>query len=171
MRNFLRGIAFLVLLGVLGGGVSCAPSLPAPDGGMTGSFSAELAGELYGVSFCARLEVTEEETGRKIRLEYLSPPALEGLILETVAGEEGVTLTLGEQRLETTAAAVAGWLLPAEALLLVGEEPPLSVERNGEGSYRFVLPGETIFTVDPKGIPQSLSSPNICLSVLRFRGE
>ena len=168
MRNFLRGIAVLILLGVLGCGVSCAPPVPSPDEGMQGAFSAELAGELYGVSFCARLEVAVGEEGRRICLEYLSPPALEGLILEKYAGGESVTLTQGEQRLETTSTAVAGWLLPAESLLSVGEEPPLSVERSGEGNYRFALSGERILTVDPEGIPQSLSSPNVSLSVLRF---
>ncbi|MBQ8432625.1 MAG: hypothetical protein IJX28_07040 [Clostridia bacterium] len=172
MSKYLQGIALLVILGVLLGAVSCAPSVPAPLEALAGSFSAQVGGEMNGVEFYADMEILREGETTQIRLIYRSPVALEGLTLEQTGGKDApVTVRLGELALEVSAAAVAGWMRPARVLLDLQEQDLQSAERTGEDSYRFVFSGDQTLTVTAQGLPLAYESPSLTFSILRFQNK
>ena len=141
----------------------------------TRSFFAEVEGSLGEgadkTDFAARIRVERTEDGEKYEICYHAPEAMEGVTvtLERRGGEERVTASLGELSVPIFHGAVAGWLMPVEALLSVADEPPLRLQKSEQG-YRFAFDGEKTLTVDEKGLPISFISPEISLFVVRIEG-
>ncbi len=171
MKGFLRlFFSFFVCFCL----VACTTRPPDTLAYLNSSFCAELEGTLYGSDFCARIEAEgAKESGgrvayRRYTVSYLAPEELAGIRVEVLrdpqSGEAQITASLGEISLDVSHESVGGWLLPVESLLSLAAEEPESLQKTEVG-YRVVFPGGKILTVDEKGLPISLQSPEIDFSV------
>ena len=138
------------------------------------SFCAEIEGSLGEgedrTDFAARILVERTGSGEKYQILYRAPEVMEGVEVivekDPTTGEETVSARLGELSLAVSHDAVAGWLMPMEALLSVASETPVSLQK-GLSGLRLVFDGEKILALDEKGLPLSLTSPEISLLVKR----
>ena len=163
------GVILLVVMLLL---VSCSPSPPNYFAYTEQSLRAELRGKLHGNDFVALLELKHDPNGLKggshIRIEYLAPESMKGImVLAPLDTGEGIfaTATLGELSLRVLRESVAGWLLPADLLLALRDDPIERVERREEGFFLTFEEGITLL-VDREGMPLALRSDAVDLKVV-----
>ena len=151
---------FLLLIVVLmsSWAVGCAPAGSGLDYLSEGG-RAEVAGEMSGVAFSAVVEIAK--SGERVRVEYLSPESLKGMVFVT----EGETceVSLGDVCFSCDPCEVAGFLRPATVFLQHGEAN--SVQKEGDNRVLTFPTGETM-TLSPSGTPLSLEREDIHLRVI-----
>ena len=159
IRHFLLWV--VVLLSLLGEG--CAPARSRADYLILGG-TGEVQGEMSGVSFSAAIELSPG--GERVRVEYLSPASLCGIVL--VSDGKTCEVTLGELSFSCEADAMSGFLRPVTAFLR-GEDAA-SVQRVGENTVLTFPTGE-VLTLSPSGAPISLTSREVTLRVIWWQGR
>ena len=127
-------------------------------------FCADVAGTLHGVPFAAHVEIEAENAGKRVfTLSFLPSgstiPA--GLTLVGACGAGGVplqpvTATLGELRVEVSAAALQHLLLPVVTLLLRND---YSTIQKTESGFLLTFPDGATLTLSPDRSPLRFSSP------------
>ncbi len=120
---------------------------------------AEVVGEMSGVAFSAVVEIAKN--GERVRVEYLSPESLKGMIF--VTEEETCEVSLGDVSFSCDPCEVAGFLRPATAFLQHGDAN--SVQKEGENRVLTFPTGETL-TLSQNGTPLSLEREDIHLRVI-----
>lgn len=137
------------------------------------SFCALLEGSLVTddgeeLTFEASIRVERQDRGEAYEITYHAPDAMQGITVRVTQDREteerSVTASLGELLVKTSHEAVRGWLLPLETLLALPALTPERLQKTPSG-YTFTFPEERLLTVDEKGLPLSLKSPKISLSV------
>ena len=154
----IRHFLLLVVVLMSSWAVGCAPAGSTLDY-LTVGGRAEVAGEMSGVAFSAVVEIAKN--GERVRVEYLSPASLKGMIFVT----EGETceVFLGDVSFVCDSCEVAGFLRPATAFLQHGGAN--SVQKEGENRVLTFPTGETL-TLSPSGTPISLNRDDIHLRVI-----
>lgn len=154
IRHFLLLIVVLMSSWTVG----CAPARSKMDYLQEGG-RGEVRGEMSGVAFCAVVELSPN--GESVRMEYLFPDALCGMIF--LFDGETCKVTLGELSFSCDACEVAGFLRPATAFFPQGDAS--SVQKAGENTVLTYPTGGTL-TLSPKGEPLSLSREDIKMQVV-----
>ena len=154
IRHFLLLIVVLMSSWVVG----CAPTRSGREYLNSGG-RGEVTGRMSEVAFSAVVELSPD--GEQVRVEYLLPDALCGLILLTDG--ETCEVTLGELSFSCDASEVAGFLRPATAFLPQGDVN--SVQRLGENTV-LTYPGGEVLTLSASGEPLSLSREDIEMRVV-----
>ncbi len=151
---------FLLLLVVVMSSfaVGCAPARSNASY-LTHGGCGEVRGKMSGMDFCALIEVGEG--GERVRVEYLSPTSLCGLIL--VAEGETCAVSLGELHYTCNTSEVAGFLRPVTAFL--PDDDIQSVQRVGENTVLSFPTGGTL-TLSQKGEPLSFSCKDMAMQVV-----
>lgn len=151
---------FLLLVVVLmsSWAVGCAPARSGMDYLSEGG-RAEVRGEMSGVAFCAVVELSKN--GERVRVEYLAPDSLCGLIL--VAEGERCEVCLGDVSFACSTGEVVGFLRPATAFLLQGDAN--TVQRVGADTVLTFPTGGTL-TLSPQGEPRYLVREDIEMRVV-----
>ena len=149
IRHFL--LLLVVVMSSLA--VGCAPARSNTDYIVSGG-RGEVEGEMSGIAFCAVVEIGEG--GSRVRVEYLAPASLCGLVL--VAEGERCEVFLGNVRYVCDTSEVVGLLRPVTAFL--PKEEAKSVQRVGENTVLAFPSGGTL-TLSPKGEPLSFFGENI----------
>ena len=154
----IRHFLLLVVVLMSSWAVGCAPAGSTLDY-LTVGGRAEVVGEMSGVAFSAVVEIAKD--GECVRVEYLSPESLKGMIFVT----EGETceVFLGDVSFVCDPCEVAGFLRPATAFLQHGGAN--SVQKDGENRVLTFPAGETL-TLSPSGTPISLNRDDIHLRVI-----
>ena len=116
-------------------------------------------GSLNGMEFSAVIELGKN--GEDMRVEYLSPTSLKGMVLTCDKGT--CEVRLGELCFACEREEVEGFLSPATAFLLYGDAK--SVQKEGENTV-LTFPSGSVLTLSPKGEPISLSGENIDVRVV-----
>ncbi len=159
IRHFL--LLLVVVMSLLAQG--CAPARSNVEYLSAGG-RGEVRGEMSGMEFCAAVEIGEG--GGRVRVEYLSPASLCGLVL-TAEGER-CEVRLGDVNYTCTTSEVAGFLRPVTAFLPQGEAG--SVQRVGENTVLTFPTGGTL-TLSPKGEPLSLASEDMDMQVVWWESK
>ena len=160
IRHFLLLIVVLVSLWTVG----CAPARSEMDYLATGG-RGEVSGKMSEMEFAAVVEISSG--GETLRVEYLSPASLCGLIL-TVRGEE-CEVKLGDVCFVCDVDEVAGFLRPVSAFL--PQEEAATVQKSGENTVLNFPSGGTL-TLSPKGEPIAFVQGDIDVRVVWWeRGE
>lgn len=120
------------------------------------SFRAEINGTQHGVSFCAEIGQIEREGKMLLYVKYLSPPSLEGILVER-DGDGNTRLTRGEIDISTDQKRLSGLLLPLS--LLFDEAEIVRVQKTEEGTA-LLLPDDLSLLLSKKGEPQRVTSPD-----------
>ena len=154
IRHFLLCLVVLMSLW----GVGCTPARSEPEYLKTGG-CGEVSGRMNGVEFSAVVELSKN--GERVRVEYLSPASLCGLVL-TSRGD-ACEVSLGEMHFTCKATDIARLLHPASAFLLNGEAK--SVQKEGENTVLTFSAGGTL-TLSSKGEPISFASADMDLRVV-----
>lgn len=154
IRHFLLSV--VVLLSLLGEG--CAPARSRADYLSLGG-SGEVRGKMSGMEFSAVVELFPG--GESLRVEYLSPASLCGLVL--VSDGKSCEVTVGELSFACHADEVSGFLRPVTAFLQ--GESAASVQREGENTVLTFPTGE-VLTLSPSGAPISLMGEDMDLQVV-----
>ena len=154
IRHFLLFVVVLVSLWAVG----CAPARSGMDYLALGG-RGEVSGKMGDLEFVAVVEIAPG--AEFLRVEYLSPAALCGLILE--ARGESCEVTLGEVTFVCETAEVAGFLRPVSAFL--PQEDAATVQKAGENTTLTFPSGGTL-TLSPKGEPLSLVREDIDVRVV-----
>lgn len=154
IRHFLLWIVVGVSLLLAG----CTPARSGTDYLVTGG-KGEVAGKLNGMDFTAVIELGEN--GETVRVEYLTPTSLCGLVL-TSDGER-CKVNLGEVVFSCEFSKMIGFLQPATAFLLYGDAK--SVQKEGENTV-LTFPSGSVLTLSPKGEPLALSGEDIEVRVV-----
>ena len=154
----IRHFLLLVVIVMSSWAVGCAPVEDTLDY-LTVGGRAEVAGEMSGVAFSAVVEIAKD--GECVRVEYLSPESLKGMVFVT----EGETceVFLGDVSFVCDPCEVAGFLRPATAFLQHGDAN--SVQKEGENRVLTFPTGETL-TLSSSGTPISLNRDDIYLRVI-----
>lgn len=153
IRHFLLCLVVGVSLVVWG----CAPSGSGTDYLVQGG-RGEVAGRMGDVEFVAVVEISSG--GENLRVEYLSPASLCGLVL-TLEGEL-CEVRVGEMIFASTPEEVAGLLRPATAFFTYGDAK--TVQKEGENTVLTFSDG-SILTRSPKGEPLSLVREDVAFVV------
>ena len=140
-------------------------------------FSAEVSGVMNGQELHLYLTVTgTEETAKKVRLEYLSPPGLNGVTVTAHLDPDTVTDRIGAVTFPTCSdvrityqghshtlpsGALDGLLLPASLLLSLNT--PATVQR-GNDTYTLTFENGVVLVLSPDGTPLSLASPALSVT-------
>ena len=119
----------------------------------------EVEGKLNGLAFSAVIELSGG--GEILRVEYISPTSLQGLIL-TAKGEE-CEVKLGDVCFTCSTEEVAGFLRPVTSFLPYGDAK--TVQREGENTVLTFPFGEKL-TLSPKGEPLSFFGEEIEMRVV-----
>lgn len=154
IRHFL--LLLVVVMSSLA--VGCAPARSNTDYIVSGG-RGEVEGEMSGIAFCAVVEIGEG--GSRLRVEYLAPASLCGLVL--VAEGERCEVFLGNVRYACDTSEVAGLLRPVTAFL--PKEEAKSVQRVEENTV-LSFPSCGTLTLSPKGEPLSFLGENITARVV-----
>ena len=154
IRHFLLWIVVGVSLLWAG----CTPARSGTDYLVTGG-RGEVVGKLNGMDFTAVIELGKN--GETIRVEYLTPTSLCGLVL-TSDGER-CEVNLGEVVFSCESSKMIGFLQPATAFLLYGDAK--SVQKEGENTV-LTFPSGSVLTLSPKGEPLALSCEDIEVRVV-----
>ena len=154
IRHFL--LLVVVLLSLCGAG--CAPARSGADYPTTGG-RGEVRGAMGDVEFSAVIELSPG--GERLRVEYLSPSSLCGLVL--VSDGKTCEVTLGELSFACHADEVSGFLRPVTAFLK-GKDAT-SVQRVGENTV-LTFPSGEVLTLSPTGAPISLVGEDLNLQVV-----
>ena len=154
IRHFLLWIVVGVSLLLVG----CTPARSEADYIRTGG-RGEVVGSLNGLEFTATIELGKN--GESVRVEYLSPASLCGVIL--VSDGERCEVHLGEVSFSCEASKMSGFLSPATAFLLYGDAK--SVQKAGENTV-LIFPSGSVLTLSPKGEPIALSGEDIDVRVV-----
>lgn len=154
IRHFLLLVVVLMSSWVVG----CASARSGMDYLVFGGHG-EVSGRMSGVEFSAVVELSKN--GERVRVEYLSPDALCGLILTS----EGETceVRLGEMCFTCETSKIAGFLRPATAFLQHGEAN--CVQKNGENTV-LTFPASGTLTLSPKGEPLFFEREDIDMRVV-----
>ena len=163
-RRFFRLFALCCIsLALALGLLSCAPSPPNYLAYQKKGMTAEVKGELFGSSFCAKMTISPQEAGYEATITYLSLGATQDLSLSALYASNGeptgkVSLTLGTHSSTCAPAAVQGMLSPVTALLSFGD--PASVLRESD---RYVLRYEdgSELTLKSDGTPSCVHTKTI----------
>ena len=154
IRHFLLSIVVLMSLWSVG----CAPVRSGMDYLAAGG-RAEVTGVMDGLAFSAVIELSGG--GETLRVEYISPISLQGLIL-TANGEE-CEVKLGDVCFTCSTEGVAGFLRPVTSFLPYGDAK--TVQREGENTVLTFPFGEKL-TLSPKGEPLSFFGEEIEMRVV-----
>ncbi|MBR3894056.1 MAG: hypothetical protein IKJ35_02800 [Clostridia bacterium] len=159
---FLSIVACLVLI------CGCQPTPPKRAAFFSVPFCTEIAGEIRGIEFSAKL-VREAGEGR-ISVEYLSPDALASVTVQTrldADGSFGERVAVAKEGMvtELPLAAAEGLLLPMQILLTCAQTDAATVQKE-ENGYRFTFSDGTILSLSPSGIPQSVVSPDLSYQIV-----
>ncbi len=154
----IRHFLLLVVVLMSSWAIGCAPARSGMDYLASGG-RGEVRGEMSGVEFSAVVDVSKG--GELLRVEYLSPDSLCGLIL-TASGEE-CEVKLGEVQFVCDTSEVAGFLRPVTAFLPQGDAN--TVQKEGENTVLTFPAGGTL-TLSPKGEPLSLTREDIDMRVV-----
>ena len=154
----IRHFLLLVVIVMSSWAVGCAPAGDTLDY-LTVGGRAEVAGEMSGVAFSAVVEIAKD--GECVRVEYLSPASLKGMVF--VIEGETCEVFLGDVSFVCDPCEVAGFLRPATAFLQHGDAN--SVQKEGENRVLTFPTGETL-TLSPSGTPISLNRDDIHLRVI-----
>ena len=135
------------------------------------SYSAELKGTLFAVSFAAQLDVEPEKGGvRAFSLRFLRSQSgiPEGLTLSGFCGAEGlsdqsITARLGEVCVEVDPAVLQTLLLPVT--VLVCRNDYTAIQKN-ESGFLLRYPDGTTLTLSPDFLPLHYSSFACDLDIL-----
>ncbi|MBQ9806468.1 MAG: hypothetical protein IJW49_08200 [Clostridia bacterium] len=143
--------------------LSCAPSPPDYFAFRGQSATAELRGELFGKSFCAKLILSPQESGCAASLLYLSLGEIRDLQISALYGADGETagegsVTLGGVSHSCEPAALQGLLAPAAALLTLCE--PSSVTHQ-TGEYTLAFADGSVLTLGEDGIPRGVHTEKV----------
>lgn len=154
----IRHFLLLVVVLMSSWAVGCAPAGSGLDYLSEGG-RAEVAGEMSGVAFSAVVEIAK--SSERVRVEYLSPESLKGMVFVT----EGETceVSLGDVSFSCNPCEVAGFLRPATVFLQHGDAN--SVQKEGDNRVLTFPTGETM-TLSPSGTPLSLEREDIHLRVI-----
>lgn len=154
IRHFL--LCLVVGLSLLA--VGCSPARGGADHLLHGG-RGEVSGHVGELAFCALAEIAPG--GERVRVEYLSPPSLCGLVLtlegsfcEVRVGGTVFTCSPGE---------VAGLLRPATVFLTNGDAK--TVQREGENTVLTFSDGGRL-TLSSKGEPLAFSRGDLFVSVV-----
>lgn len=154
IRHFLLFVVVLVSLWAVG----CAPARSGMDY-LTSGGRGEVSGKMGDLEFVAVVEIAP--SAEFLRVEYLSPASLCGLVLE-VRGES-CEVTLGEVNFTCEAKEVSGFLRPVSAFL--PQEEAATVQKSGENTILTLLSGGTL-TLSPKGEPLAFTHEDIDVRVV-----
>jgi hypothetical protein len=154
----IRHFLLLVVVVVSSWAVGCAPLRSGEDYLKSGG-RAEVRGEMSGVEFSAVVELSEN--GESVRVEYLAPDALCGMIF--LADGNQCEVRLGDVGFVCNVSEVVGFLRPATAFLPQGEAN--SVQKVGENTV-LTYPTSGTLTLSPKGEPLSLIREDINVQVV-----
>ena len=153
-RHFLLWLVVGVSLLWLG----CAPARSGTDYLTTGG-RGEVVGRMNGTEFSAVIELGKN--GETVRVEYLAPTALNGMVV--TSDGETCEVYLGDVSCSCKATEASGFLLPATAFLLYGDAK--SVQKAGENTV-LTFPCGSVLTLSPKGEPIALSGEDIDVHVV-----
>ena len=155
IRQFL--LFFVVVMSCLT--VSCTPAR-SNTGYLASGGRGEVEGEMSGiVAFRAVIEIGVG--GSPVRVEYLAPASLCGLVL--VAEGERCEVSLGAVRYACDVSEIEGLLRPVSSFL--PQEEAKSVQRIGENTALSFASGGTL-TLSPKGAPLSFSGEEFNVRVV-----
>ena len=154
----IRHFLLLVVIVMSSWAVGCAPAGDTLDY-LTVGGRAEVAGEMSGVAFSAVVEIAKD--GECVRVEYLSPASLKGMVFVTKG--EACEVFFGDVSFVCDPCEVAGFLRPATAFLQHGDAN--SVQKEGENRVLTFPTGETL-TLSQNGTPISLNRDDIYLRVI-----
>ena len=160
----IRHFLLLVVVLVSSWTVGCAPARSGMDYLASGG-RGEVSGRMSGVEFAAVVEISSG--GENLRVEYLAPASLCGLIL--TANEEECEVKLGDVCFTCDVDEVSGFLRPVTAFLPQGDAN--SVQKEGENTVLSFSADGTL-TLSPSGEPLSLVREDIDVRVVWWeRGE
>ena len=154
----IRHFLLLVVVLMSSWAVGCAPARSGLDYLASGG-RGEVRGEMSGVEFSAVVELSPK--GERMRVEYLAPDSLCGLIFLT--NGDKCEVRLGEVGFVCDAREVVGFLRPATAFLPQGDAN--SVQKVGENTV-LRYPTSGTLTLSPKGEPLSLAREDINVQVV-----
>ena len=153
IRHFLLCVVVLMSSWAVG----CAPARSGMDYLASGG-RGEIVGEMNGMEICAVVDLGPN--GESVRVEYLSPNSLCGLVFS--AEGEQCEVRLGEMSFVCGLTEVAGFLRPATVFLPQGDAN--SVQKEGENTCLTFSEGE-VLTLSPKGEPLSFAREDLHLRV------
>lgn len=146
----------------------CRPAPPKRDTWLGCPFSAEIAGELHGVPFTAKL-VGEGGEGM-LSVAYLTPDAPKGITVCVPLKADGslgesVEIARGEMVKQLPLRAAEGLLLPLRILLSHASDDAATVQKV-EAGYLFTFSDGVVLSVTPEGIPLSVTSPDLSYQIV-----
>ena len=165
-------LLMIVIWTVTGCASNAPPDRFADVGGL--SFHAEAEGTLNGQPICVRIFVrSSEEDVKEVRVEYLSPPVLQGMTVKAriKADAEGnvtssqVEITYAEHTRDLSSASADGLLLPATVFLNL--HTPDTIQK-GELGYTLTYAQDRVLVINSDGIPTAFSSPSLSLCILEW---
>ena len=154
IRHFL--LLVVVLMSSLA--VGCSPAGSEMDYLAAGG-RAEVTGVMNGLAFSAVIELSG--SGEILRVEYISPTSLQGLIL-TAKGEE-CEVKLGDVCFTCGTEEVTGFLRPVSVFLPQGDAN--TVQKEGENTV-LTFPCGGALTLSPEGEPLSFAREDIEMRVV-----
>ena len=154
IRHFLLFV--VVLMSLLGFG--CAPVRSDMTYLQAGG-CGEVSGQMSGMDFCAVVEIASG--GERVRVEYLSPQSLCGLILTSEG--DACEVCLGEMRFTCKTSDVVGFLRPVTSFLQEGEVD--SVQKEGENTVLTFPTGQRL-TISTKGEPLAFEGEDVSLRMV-----
>ncbi len=154
----IRHFLLLLVVGMSWLVFGCTPTRGTGDYLQSGG-CGEVRGSMSGMEFCAVVEISA--TGDCVRVEYLTPDSLCGLIL--VSDGKVCEVVLGELSFTCDTCEVLGFLRPVTAFLQT--EDAASVQRVGENTVLTFFSGE-VLTLSPTGAPLSFAGENIDLRMV-----
>ncbi len=154
----IRHFLLLVVVLMSSWAIGCAPARSGMEYLSSGG-RGEVRGKMSGVEFSAVVEISSD--GEDLRVEYLTPASLCGLIL--TARNEECEVKLGEVGFTCNVSEVAGFLRPVTAFL--PQEEAATVQREGENTVLTFPTGGTL-TLSPKGEPLSVTREDIDMRVV-----
>ena len=154
IRHFLLWIVVGVSLLWAG----CTPARSGTDYLVTGG-RGEVTGRMNGLEISAVIELGKN--GETLRVEYLTPTALDGMVV--TSDGENCEVNFGDVSFSCEVTEMSRLLLPATAFLLYGDAK--SVQKEGENTV-LTYPSGSVLTLSPKGEPISLFSAEIDVCVV-----
>ena len=154
IRHFLLWLVVGVSLLLCG----CTPARSGTEY-LTVGGRGEVTGRMNGMEFSAVIELGK--SGETVRVEYLTPTALDGIVV--TSDRENCEVNLGEVSFSCEVTEMSGLLLPATAFFAYGDAK--SVQKEG-GNTVLTYPSGSVLTLSPKGEPISLSGEDIDVRVV-----
>lgn len=164
-----RVVASLLLVVLLWGYGGCATQTP-PDylAFLERAFAAEIRGERNGTAFSAKISATPSADGVTVRVEYLTPDTLSGIVVTSTCNADGglagdAEVSRGKTTVRLDSESLFGLLEPVRCWFLL--DTHTAVQKD-DGGYVLQFADGVTAVMDETGLPSSYSAPSIWYDVI-----